>query len=275
VYAVFRELLVNLAASVVADLSSPTGMIGYVFGIGLIAYWTIGWHRKQIPQGKRGVDSWYFIALSFLVATVAIGAGAYGLGLRSAPQVGIAKSSAAPTNPSAATSVLNSNRFYSAQNKEEVSGRLDRISEEINKADKEILLPTIQVLLPRFLLRPVSEARQNLEKLDGIEAASKRMDASLYNDLLANERDYRVEINAFLFPKEPFVNFMLAAHAYRNSIEVWMKLADNVPDAETGQELRDTVSASARSFGTARDEFLKWLTAKQDLISKTRRDLRS
>src|SRR6266702_3413973 len=85
---VFRELLVNLAATVVADLSSPTGMIGYIFGIGLIVYWLVSWHRKRASQGKRGVGSWYFIALAFFVAATAIGAAAYGIGLRSSNTAG-------------------------------------------------------------------------------------------------------------------------------------------------------------------------------------------
>jgi hypothetical protein len=267
-----KEFLISVAANIAAANISGSDMIGYLIVFICIVGWIIGWHRRRMVTGKRGMDSWYFIALSFLVAAAAVGSGAYGIGLRSAPnaQAGKADVTAPKTN-----SILNSNRFYSSQNKEDVSGRLDRISAEINKADKEMFVPANQVLIQRFLVRPVGDAKENLEKLDQIDAAAKGMDEALYDGLLANERDYRVEVNALLFPKEPFVNFRLAAHEYRNSIAVWMKLAGGASDAETGQQLRDTVSASARSFGSARDEFLKWLTAKQDLIAKTRRELRS
>jgi hypothetical protein len=75
---VFRDFLVSLAASAVGDLSSP----GYFIALGFVCTGVI-WHRKRIGLGKRGVDSLYFIALSFGVAAAAIAAGAYGLGLRS------------------------------------------------------------------------------------------------------------------------------------------------------------------------------------------------
>src|SRR5689334_19065882 len=57
-------------------------MIGYVFSLGLIAYGVISWHRSRVSRGKRGMDSWYFIGLSFLVAVIAIMATGYGIGLR-------------------------------------------------------------------------------------------------------------------------------------------------------------------------------------------------
>jgi hypothetical protein len=78
-----RDFLVNMAAGVVGELSSPSGMMGYLVGLGFIIYGVIGWHRKRIAGGKRGVDSWYFIAFAFLVAVIAVGGAAFGIGLRS------------------------------------------------------------------------------------------------------------------------------------------------------------------------------------------------
>ncbi|QAU46132.1 hypothetical protein [Bradyrhizobium guangzhouense] len=161
--------------------------------------------------------------------------------------------------------------FRSTQYKENLSNRLDRISEQMNKTDQGIFIPANQVLLDRFLARPVGEAKGYLDKLDGIRAASKAMETSLYDDLLGQERDYRVEINRILFPKEPLINFMIAADAYRNNISVWMKLNDTVPAANS--ELRQMVVASANSFGKARDELLKWVSQRQDLVEKSRREL--
>jgi hypothetical protein len=172
-------------------------------------------------------------------------------------------------------SILIPTRFYSTKNKEEVAAFLDKISDAINKADQGMLVPANQVLLQRFLARHVAEAGEYLEKLDGIKASAKGMDASLYDDLLANERDYRVEMNAILFPKEPFVHFMLAANEYRNSILVWMKLSNGIAENETNREFQQLLMASARSFSVARDEFVKWLSQRQELIGRARRDLRS
>ena len=46
-------------------------------------YGIVGWHRRRVAQGRRGVHSWYFIALSCVVAVLAVGGAAYGIGLRS------------------------------------------------------------------------------------------------------------------------------------------------------------------------------------------------
>jgi hypothetical protein len=171
-------------------------------------------------------------------------------------------------------SVVNPARFYSAKNKEEVAAFLDKISDSINRADQGMLLPAKQVLIQRFLARPVTEATEYLSNLDGIRTAAKRMDVLLYDDLLANERDYRSEMNAILFPKEPFVNFMRAAEEYRNGISVWMKFNNLVADPEANEQLRQSVVASARAFSGARDEFVKWLSSRQDLINQARTELR-
>lgn len=97
---VARDFLVNLAAGLVGDLSSPSAMLGYLLTIGFVIYAIIGWHRRRIAGGKRGVDSWYFIALSLVVAGVAIGGAAYGIGLRSSVAPDTGKTSSTPTNVS-------------------------------------------------------------------------------------------------------------------------------------------------------------------------------
>jgi hypothetical protein len=80
---VFREFLVNLGASAISELSSPSGMMGFLVALGFIVVAVVGWHSRRVASGKRGVDSWYFIALAAVVAMIAIAGAAYGIGLRS------------------------------------------------------------------------------------------------------------------------------------------------------------------------------------------------
>jgi len=79
-----REFGLNVLANIAASAASPTDMIGYVVALGFGLAWLIKWHRSRIAKAERGMDSWYFIGLSLVVAAVAIGAAAYGIGLRSA-----------------------------------------------------------------------------------------------------------------------------------------------------------------------------------------------
>jgi hypothetical protein len=43
----------------------------------------VGWHRKRILEGKRGVDSWYFITSALILAFFATGVACFAIGLRS------------------------------------------------------------------------------------------------------------------------------------------------------------------------------------------------
>jgi len=182
---------------------------------------------------------------------------------------------AAPT-PTAAPngSVLLASRYYSAKNKEEVADRIDKISDTINKPAEEMLLLAQQALGGYLWSRP-NETQSYLQRMDEIKDAAAKMDATLYDDLLAKEREYRQEMNAILFPKDPFIKFRLAADEYRNGISVWIKMRDSVQDDEGRRELQRLVAASQSSFSAARDGFLTWLSQRQELIGQTRRALRS
>jgi hypothetical protein len=85
-WALLRDFLVNIAAGMVGDITSPTGIVGFILTLGCIAYGVRTWDRNRREVGKRGMDSWYFISLAFVVAAMAISAGAYGIGLRTANQ---------------------------------------------------------------------------------------------------------------------------------------------------------------------------------------------
>lgn len=177
-----------------------------------------------------------------------------------------------PSTEASANSVLLSSRYYSAKNKEEVAAFLDKISDVINKPAEEMLLLARQALGGYLFSRP-NEAQLYLQRMDEIKAIAARIDVSLYDEMLGNEREYRQEMNAILFPKDPLIKFRTAIDAYRNGLSVWIKLRNN--DDDKARELQVLVAASQQSFTSARDEFLTWLSQRQDIISQTRRALRS
>jgi hypothetical protein len=184
----------------------------------------------------------------------------------------IVPSPAHPPVDAPSKSVLLSSRYYSAKNKEEVAAFLDKISDTINKPADEMLLLSQQALGGYLFNRP-NEAQLYFEKTDKIKVIAAKIDANLYDDMLANEREYRQEMNAILFPKDPLVKFRLAADAYHNGLSVWIKMRDT--DDDKRRDLQQLVSASQQSFATARDAFLTWLSQRQDIIGQTRRALRS
>jgi hypothetical protein len=97
-WTVTRDFIVNWTAGAVNDLSSPSGMVGFAVTFGFVVYGVISWHRKHITAGKRGMDSWFFIAPALIVAVASIALAAYGIGLRASTAV-----AAAAGSPSAAS----------------------------------------------------------------------------------------------------------------------------------------------------------------------------
>lgn len=94
-----REIISNIVGSLVADAVTPGGMIGYVLGLAIVAWMVFRWHQHQRAAKKRGMASWQFIALCFLLALIAIGGGAFGLGLRFANQSNEPTQSATQQSP--------------------------------------------------------------------------------------------------------------------------------------------------------------------------------
>jgi hypothetical protein len=450
-----RDFLINLAADIAASALSPTDMIGYFVALVFVVGWTISWHRKRIVGGKRGVDSWYFIALSLIVAIVAVRTAAYGIGLRSslarvanAPVADGQSPKSAPagqkkyfpadidarikaidrldtivagfqpilmqsqefwnhihemirddTAPASLTkyendakpllenidsamteyrmrfpeleraikntdysyvvaipyaashlkdelakwsgqqnfvqtientktydywdksihavqpwieksrqelavfrqqyasaevyeiehqppnksivqppvptaSVLVTSRYYSVKNKEEVAGLLDKISELINKTGNEILELSEIAINRSPWDRPGEDLTPHLKRMDDIANLTVKMHIALYDEIVDKEREYRIEANSILFPKEPFSNFQIGVNEFRNGLSVWMKARDNIDNAARDDLLR-LVMSSRMSFGAARDKFVSWLSQRQELIGQTRRALHS
>jgi hypothetical protein len=115
-------------------------------------------------------------------------------------------------------------------------------------------------------VRPGENIEPFVKQMDAILDLSIEMPVALYDELLANEREYRVEMNSILFPKEPFTHFQNAANEFRNGSAVW----SSTSNADRHGLFR-LVNASRMTFGEARDKFVAWLCQRQELIAQTRR----
>jgi hypothetical protein len=91
--------LLALAAQV-SGYTSPTvaiGIAGIATAMLLIPaiHHSHRWHLLRKSDGRWGLDSWYFIAPCLVIAMIAVGGAAYGLGLRSsAPTAGVSAAAA-------------------------------------------------------------------------------------------------------------------------------------------------------------------------------------
>jgi hypothetical protein len=133
-----REFFINVLANIAAGLLTPTNMIGFALTVVVGLAWLIGWHRRRLREGKRGLDSWYLIALSSAVAVVAISVAAYGIGLRSASMPTAPNSemaAAAPIQPEKPKIA----KFYSQRNKNDLADALTDLSGILNTTADDIV----------------------------------------------------------------------------------------------------------------------------------------
>ena len=163
--------------------------------------------------------------------------------------------------------VLLSNRYYSAKNKEEVAGLLDKISDVINTdGDKALQLAEAAINHSPWD-RPGENIAPYVKRMDEIAQLTVKMHIELYDQIVDKEREYRQEVNSILFPKDPFTEFQIAANDFRNGLDVWMKARDTIDPSARGN-LERLVMSSRFSFGQARDRFVAWLSQRQNLIAR-------
>ena len=130
------------------------------------------------------------------------------------------------TDQFAIGSVLVANRYYSAKNKEEIADRLDKISGEINETGNEISQLAELAINHSPWERPGENMQPYIDRLDQISGLRSKMFTALYDQLIDKEREYRVEMNAILFPQEPINNLRVGAQAFRDGLSVWGKMRD-------------------------------------------------
>jgi hypothetical protein len=271
-----HDFVLGVLASITASIISPYDMIGFSVAVIFAFVGVVRWHRTRIKEGKRGMDSWYFISLVFLIAIACFGVGIYGVGLRTAQP---ARASAQPQPDSAAASpvqsgvpnsVLVASRYYSSKNKEEVAERLDRISTSINVTGEE-LFKEAEIAINSSPWESAPDMGPYIARMNHIIDLSGAMKTDLYDHLVDGEREYRVEINAILFPQEPFLEFKMGAEQFRDGLTVWGKTRNS----DSRDEILKLVQASRITFAVARNNFLNWVGRRTEIIGQTRRALKS
>jgi hypothetical protein len=203
----------------------------------VLLLWFLIANRREIQLGVSKLGSWYFIVPCLALAILAIAGAAYGLGLRSA----LSRSTPEKTKEVVAThidlgsvgtenkSILVVNRYYSAKNKEEVAGRLDAIASEINSHGDEIL-KNAEVAINRSRWEaPDQDLDPEIDRMNKIIALFDEMKTALYDHLVDRERDYRVEVNAILFPQEQFIQFKNGAEQFRDGLSCGSGFATETP----------------------------------------------
>lgn len=171
--------------------------------------------------------------------------------------------------PAQSASVLVASRYYSAKNKEEISGRLDAISASINTAGEEILKEA-EISINHTPFEDIKDLDPHIERVKKIIRLHEEMKKTIFDQLLDSERDYRVELNTILFPVKDFQLFKPAAEQFRDGLVVWKKMKDG---EDRGAVLKLVYGARV-NFATARQDFVNWLSTCHELIEKARRALK-
>jgi hypothetical protein len=273
-----HDFVLGVLASITASIIGPYDMIGFSAAAIFAFMGIVRWHRARVKEGRRGMDSLYFISLAFVIAFACFGVAIYGVGLRTARSAvavsvrsSVADTAVAPSSKSGATnSVLVESRYYSAKNKDEVAERLDRISASINVTGEE-LFKEAETAINRSPWESAEDMGQYVGRMNRIIDLYDTMKTDLYDHVVDGEREYRVEINAILFPQEPFSEFKTAAEQFRDGLAVWGKTRNS----DSKDEILKLIQASRITFAIARNNLLKWVQQRTEIVGQTRRALKS
>jgi hypothetical protein len=247
------------------DFGLYCGLIAVAVGVLATAF-----HHANLARQKQGKSPLRFETIHLVAMLLAVGLGWTGWQLYSIPRTPKAIVESAP--PTTNKSILVSSRYYSAKNKEEVSGILDTVSNAINKPLNHILELTEIAINKSPWDRPGEDTAPYIKRMDDILSEISKLRYSLYDDLYKDNPDYRIELNALLYPIEPFLNFQSGAADFRVGLGSWSAL-NNTLDPSKREDLSRLVGATRMTFGVSRDKFLTWLSERQQLIALTRRDL--
>jgi hypothetical protein len=126
-------MLGNVFTSAGQLLAGHLGMVAQMIGAGFtlvvcVAVWAIGWNRRQRAANKPGMSSLPFIAACFAIALIAVGGGAYGVGLRSAIAI--------PVPPNAPDPSRRSEINYTKTEAEKLINALGPLSETYDSASE-------------------------------------------------------------------------------------------------------------------------------------------
>lgn len=221
-WTVTRDFFLNLAAGIVGDPREPTGMIGYIIATGVIFIGVRNWHRKRLAEEKRGVDSFYVIALLLGIAAVAIGGACYGVGVRSAAQSAqVQPTSVVTPEPQAPQkSILVPGKYYSTQDKERISEILFAVSAAFNK-----VLPKVQSGLNAVTGgwdRPNEDLKPYLARITETQAAVSELYTTLFDKILPENKNYSTEVDTLLErSNNGLSNMQTSLNEYLNALTVF------------------------------------------------------
>jgi hypothetical protein len=268
------------------DWVEPYAIMG---GVGLFLWVAVSfvWHgisawRVHRGRGSLVLEPWHIIALGLVIAVGGLlwqwkykpPADPQIAELRSQVEALIKTRSTTPepvTKAAADKSILRE-RGYLKDEKEDLGAKLRKISSSIHSTGDEILTKAEVAINGSYWERADANVAPEIQRIGDIRSLTIEMHKSLYDGLIDKEREFREELNAVLFPKEPFTEFQIAANDFHNGLAVWMKLRDSADNAARN-ELHRLVLASRMSFGVTRDRFAHWLSQRLEIVDRARRDL--
>jgi hypothetical protein len=133
------------------------------------------WHKARKNDGRKGLDSWYFIAPCLIVAAIAIAGAAYGLGLHSVSPSVIQES------PPATHGGIRPPKLNTQTAKEDFQAALNAVSKVVHQTD-DLLKVSEPIAGNKPLIRAdLRGAIEPLEKLQQLKTLSSDIDGQLFS----------------------------------------------------------------------------------------------
>ena len=230
------------------------------------------------------MDSWYFIALSLFVAFVAVGAAAYGIGLRSTvatPPKDLAL--AVPTQPQVSSRPI---KFYSQRNKNDLADALTDLSGILNTSADDIVkkAETFSRTWDHEMVLIGQQKGPDTVALVGQLKALSNATVGLYRSIhdddgfLQKHKTYTDEMNSILqLPRNspnynPIDILQVSINGFVNGLTT-IELATKYDDQRLIAGMAQNMTPALYSFQKGDEGFRHWLGQTRERIEAFRNTL--
>jgi hypothetical protein len=262
--------------------------------------WFVGWNRRQRAANKPGMNSLPIIIACFAIALIAVGAGAYGIGLRSAPtptsladpkiaELTNERDSAIrdrdnarqqlasrPAPQSESFQPVAPKRIYDPEEKARLKRAMLSISDILNTDGMEIVRKSQRYTNP---MEDQLGAKANFDLVKELQDKTQSLYERIFRKIIPEnkffERDLAPIVGADDTKNVPYLLIQQLGTFFGqlNMVLVLIPKMKEDPTGTTERQLLGMATGNHKELSDAALEFRKWVTQCNERIDEKTRDL--
>lgn len=230
------------------------------------------WHNARKSDGRRGLDSWFFIAPCLVIAILAVAGAAYGIGLRSSSN---ADRKPEVTRPA---TVAPSKNYFQAE-KVELGNLLSDVLSHLNAEGRQAAMDAQRFSSPPIGPQSKHQLMELQSQIDNIRSQTVNLSRALFDNILQRNAKFNYELTQVIGSNSgdnlPLAPFQRALNAYHRDISVFLDQYDQIPEQTRAWILDELFRRDALALSDTASAFNGWLQQCTGRIDDMREALRA